>query len=256
MTLLRRDRSQLMSPIEWERTFREQFAAELLERYAPGRQGEIRRRQRRAENRWRQAIRRKQRCKRGLDLIGASVALILILPILLIAALAIKLEDRGPVLYRQRRVGQGGREFTLFKLRSMVEEAESGLENLRHRSATQGVIFKMRRDPRTTRCGHWLRRSSIDELPQLWNVLKGEMSLVGPRPPLPQEVERYTLLDRTRLEVKPGLTCFWQVMGRSEIGFARQVQLDLDYIDRQSLALDLWILLRTIPAVLSGRGAY
>ncbi|MEQ8767634.1 MAG: sugar transferase [Planctomycetota bacterium] len=244
------------TPRDWERSFREQFARELLDRYAPQALGTERARIRADLARWRAELVWSRRSKRWMDVLGASLLLMIALPVLLAAAIAIRLEDWGPVLYRQRRVGQGGREFTLYKLRSMGVAADHEREQLQSSNEMEGVIFKMRSDPRATRVGRLLRRYSVDELPQLWNVLRGEMSLVGPRPPLPAEVEHYTLLDRTRLEVKPGLTCYWQVMGRSELGFARQVELDLDYIHNQSVATDLWILLRTIPAVLSGRGAY
>jgi lipopolysaccharide/colanic/teichoic acid biosynthesis glycosyltransferase len=174
-----------------------------------------------------------------------------------VVILLIKITDRGPVLFWQTRVGRWGREFALPKFRSMVVDAELLQDALRERSGQPaGVTFKMKRDPRVTWIGRIIRKFSIDELPQLWCVLKGEMSLVGPRPPLPSEVAQYTLTERRRLEVVPGLTCSWQVGGRSDIAFPQQVALDVQYIESQSLGLDLKLLLHTIPAVILGRGAY
>lgn len=195
--------------------------------------------------------------KRTLDTMAAGVGIVLLSPVLLGVALAIKAESRGPVIFRQRRVGRDGREFMMFKFRSMFVDAEQRLEALMaSNEMAGGVIFKMRDDPRVTRVGRFIRRTSIDELPQLFNVLRGDMSLVGPRPPLPREVELYSFHDRGRLGAAPGITCIWQVSGRSEIPFERQVEMDLDYIDRQSLAEDLKLLVRTVPALLFGRGAY
>lgn len=195
--------------------------------------------------------------KRLIDLAVAGCALLALSPLLCLTALLVKIEDGGPVFFRQMRVGLRGRTFGMWKFRSMRRDAEA----LKARLAAQnemggGVIFKMKNDPRITRTGKWLRKFSIDEMPQLWNVLKGEMSLVGPRPPVPSEVAKYTVEDRQRLLVRPGLTCFWQVGGRSEIDFAGQVRLDLAYIRAESFALDLKLLLKTIPAVLLGKGAY
>jgi lipopolysaccharide/colanic/teichoic acid biosynthesis glycosyltransferase/HPt (histidine-containing phosphotransfer) domain-containing protein len=195
--------------------------------------------------------------KRTLDVLGAATLLTLLTPLLAAVALAIWLEDRGPVLFMQQRVGKDGRCFHFYKFRSMVPQAEALKDRLKHLNESQdGVIFKARRDPRITRVGRWIRRFSIDELPQLYNVLKGDMSLVGPRPPLPSEVELYTPGDRKRLHVTPGLTCIWQVSGRSEIPFHQQVKLDQQYIQQQNLRLDLVLLLQTLKAVVSGRGAY
>jgi lipopolysaccharide/colanic/teichoic acid biosynthesis glycosyltransferase len=155
------------------------------------------------------------------------------------------------------RVGQWGREFRFPKFRSMVLDAEKRKQDLLGvNQHGEGITFKMKRDPRITRTGAILRKLSIDELPQLWCVLKGDMSLVGPRPPVPSEVARYTLADRRRLDIKPGLTCIWQVSGRSELAFDKQVNLDVQYIDSHSLWLDIALLLKTIPAILTGRGAY
>jgi len=195
--------------------------------------------------------------KRVIDLAVASCALLALSPVLGLTAVLVKLEDGGPVFFRQKRVGFRGRLFSMWKFRSMRRDAEALKARLvQHNEMAGGVIFKMKNDPRITRVGKWLRKFSIDEMPQLWNVLKGEMSLVGPRPPVPAEVEKYTVEDRQRLLAVPGLTCFWQVAGRSEIDFAGQVRLDLAYIRAESFSLDLKLLLLTIPAVLLGRGAY
>lgn len=197
------------------------------------------------------------RAKRLVDVAGSATALLLLGPLLGLIALAIRAEDGGPVLFPQVRVGRHGRTFRMLKFRSMRIDAEQRLATLlaRNQHAT-GVTFKMRDDPRITRVGRWLRKFSCDELPQLWNVLRGDMSLVGPRPPVPREVARYSLADRRRLAVTPGLTCLWQVSGRAEIDFAGQVRLDVAYIERRGLATDLVILARTVPAVISGTGAY
>ncbi len=194
--------------------------------------------------------------KRVMDVIGASVALVLTAPLLLIAALAIKLESRGPVLYRSTRIGRGGRPFTFLKLRSMVHGADQHRHRLSHLNECDGPVFKISRDPRVTRVGRFLRVTSIDEIPQFANVLLGQMSLVGPRPPIPEEVAHYEPWQFHRLDVRPGITCLWQISGRSRIGFQEWMRLDLEYVRRQSLALDVNILLRTVPAVLSREGAY
>ena len=194
--------------------------------------------------------------KRILDLVGAAVALILSAPLLLLVAIAIKIETRGSVLYRSTRVGRGGKHFTFYKLRSMVKGADRHRDHLSHLNECDGPVFKISRDPRVTVVGRFLRTTSLDELPQLWNVLCGDMSLVGPRPPLPEEVSHYQPWQMRRLDVRPGLTCLWQISGRSTIGFEEWMRLDLEYINRQSLRLDLQIILRTIPAVLSQEGAY
>ena len=189
---------------------------------------------------------------------GVSVLalLLLVLPLLVVAAL-IKLDSPGPILYRQVRVGRRGRLFTMYKFRSMVDRAEELHDWLATSTGQdESPIFKLRRDPRITRVGIFLRRSSLDELPQLINVVRGEMSLVGPRPPLVREVERYEQWQLARLEAVPGVTGLWQVNGRSELPFEEMVRLDLEYINHWSLGLDWKILLRTVPAVLGGRGAY
>ncbi len=194
--------------------------------------------------------------KRLMDIVGSSVGLILLSPVFAITALLIKLEDGGPVFFASDRAGKWGRKFRMFKFRSMILNAEKMKQDLLQQNETGGVIFKMKRDPRITRVGRVIRKLSIDELPQLYNVFKGDMSLVGPRPHPPKEVELYTLTDRRRLEVIPGLTCFWQVSGRSDVSFENQVGLDVQYIESQSLWGDIKLLLKTIPAVISGRGAY
>jgi exopolysaccharide biosynthesis polyprenyl glycosylphosphotransferase len=194
--------------------------------------------------------------KRALDLTVAIFALLLIWPLLAVVSLLLFAERNGPVLFRQERVGRNGRRFTLYKFRSMVPDAEQRLAGLAQFNEMQGPTFKIKNDPRVTPLGRWMRKLSIDELPQLFNVIKGEMSLVGPRPPLPSEVDLYAPSQRRRLSVRPGITGLWQVRGRNEIqDFERWVKLDLEYIDHWSLQFDLWILLATIPAVLSARGA-
>jgi exopolysaccharide biosynthesis polyprenyl glycosylphosphotransferase len=194
--------------------------------------------------------------KRSLDVaLSVAIGVVSIVP-LAVAAVLIKLTSRGPVLFRQTRCGLNGRPFTLLKLRTMVEGAESRLGDVRHLNEHDGPVFKAAKDPRVTWFGRLIRRFSFDELPQVWNVLKGEMSLVGPRPPLPEEVARYERWQRRRLSMKPGVTGLWQVSGRNDItDFDEWLQLDLAYIDNWSLSLDAKILLRTIPTVLSGKGA-
>lgn len=195
--------------------------------------------------------------KRFMDIIFSGILLILLSPIYLIISLAIKIEDSGSVFYNQVRVGKWGKHFKMYKFRSMVINAEKLKDNLQNKNESgAGVIFKMKRDPRITKIGRIIRKLSIDELPQLWNVFKGDMSLVGPRPPVPKEVKKYKYSDRRRLEEIPGITCIWQVSGRSDIDFEGQVKLDVQYIESQSLLTDIKILLKTIPAVLLGKGAY
>jgi len=194
--------------------------------------------------------------KRCIDVVFSSIALILLAPLLLLIAIAIKLDSKGPVIYKQTRIGKDGRKFTFYKFRSMYEGADKMRQQLEHLNEASGPIFKIKNDPRITRVGRFIRKTSLDELPQFFNVLKGEMSIVGPRPPLPCEVEKYTPYQRQRLSVVPGLTCLWQISGRSNIGFDRWVELDLEYIRKQSLWLDFVIILKTIPAVLKGTGAH
>jgi exopolysaccharide biosynthesis polyprenyl glycosylphosphotransferase len=194
--------------------------------------------------------------KRASDLVFGGLGALLALPLAAIIALAIKLDSKGPVLYRQTRVGKNGEPFTCFKFRSMVEGAEHLQPHLTETNEATGPLFKVRNDPRRTRVGRWLRRYSLDELPQLINVLRGEMSLVGPRPNLPEEAEQYAEWHRKRLTVSPGITGLWQVSGRSELTFDEMVLLDLYYVENWDFALDVSILLRSAPAILRGRGAY
>lgn len=194
--------------------------------------------------------------KRALDIVVASIALVLLAPLMLLIAIAIKLDSPGPVLFRQVRVGKGGKLFWFIKFRSMVKNAEQIKRELIPKNEVRGgPVFKMRNDPRVTRVGRFLRRYSLDELPQLIHVLQGEMSLVGPRPPLPSEVKSYGEWEMRRLSVTPGLTCLWQISGRSDIGFREWVELDHIYIDTMSFWTDLKILLFTVPAVITGKGA-
>jgi exopolysaccharide biosynthesis polyprenyl glycosylphosphotransferase len=192
--------------------------------------------------------------KRLIDVVGAAVGLILLSPLLLATAILIRVRDGSPVLFRQTRVGLHGRPFTIVKFRTMAPDAEDRLAEVAHLNEREGAAFKATNDPRISPLGRWLRRTSIDELPQLWNVLKGEMSLVGPRPPLPREVVEYDIWHRRRLSMKPGVTGLWQVESRNEPSFDRWVELDLSYIDRWTLWLDLRILLRTMPSVMMARG--
>ncbi len=194
--------------------------------------------------------------KRCFDFLLSIILILALSPVYLITVIFIKLEDRGPVIYCQQRVGLKGKRFTMYKFRSMVTDADRIRDDLDNLNETQSLIFKIKKDPRLTRTGKIIRKLSIDELPQLFNVLKGDMSIVGPRPPLPSEVSKYRLRDLKRLDVTPGLTCFWQVSGRSNIGFDGQVDLDLQYIESQSIWTDIKLLFKTIPAVLTGRGAY
>ncbi len=195
--------------------------------------------------------------KRLVDIVGSLVLILALLPVFLLTALAIVLEDYGPVFFCQTRVGINGSHFKMFKFRSMVTHAEAMKHDLEVKNESgDGVIFKMKRDPRVTRVGRIIRKLSIDELPQFLNVLLGQMSLVGPRPPVPKEVDCYSLEERKRLHVRPGITCIWQVSGRSDIPFHQQVQLDLQYIQSQSLGKDIMLLLKTVPAVLLGKGSY
>ncbi|MER7403024.1 exopolysaccharide biosynthesis polyprenyl glycosylphosphotransferase [Streptomyces sp. NPDC000070] len=194
--------------------------------------------------------------KRVLDIVLALLALILLSPVFLVTACAIKLSSPGPVLFRQERVGRDGKPFSMLKFRSMGRDAERERSAYLDLNECSGPLFKIGHDPRTTPVGHVLRRWSIDELPQLLNVIHGEMSLVGPRPPLPEECEHYGPRERQRLLVKPGITCVWQVSGRSDVEFAEQVRMDLHYIADWNLLLDIALLVRTVPAVLGRRGAY
>ncbi len=193
--------------------------------------------------------------KRALDVALTLVGLIVLFPVFLAIGVVIKLTSPGPILFCQTRVGRGGRTFQFYKFRSMTVDAESRRHELMHLNEADGPVFKMRNDPRITPVGRYLRKWSLDELPQLFNVLKGEMSIVGPRPPLPSEVQDYTARQLGRLAVQPGLTCTWQAGGRSDVGFEEWMQMDLDYIDTMSFWGDLVLIARTVPAVLLGRGA-
>lgn len=195
--------------------------------------------------------------KRGIDVAVSLTMLSLLLPLFASVAAIVKWTDGGPVLFWQRRVGRWGREFWFPKFRSMVMNAEQLKDQLlKQNDHKDGITFKMKRDPRVTWIGRIIRKLSIDELPQLWCVLKGDMTLVGPRPPVPREVAKYTLADRRRLDVTPGLTCIWQVSGRGNIPFPRQVELDVEYIESRCTWLDVKLMLHTIPAVLTGKGAF
>ena len=204
-----------------------------------------------AAHRWQVA------CKRVVDILGSALGLLLLSPLLLVAALAVKASSPGPAVYLSERVGRAGRPFRMVKFRSMFHGAHGSRDHHGHLNIhDSGPVFKIRDDPRVTRVGRLLRRCSIDELPQLWNVLRGDMSLVGPRPPLPEEFLHYGAREQRRLEVKPGITCIWQVSGRSDIDFETWVDMDIAYIDTWSLRLDARLLGRTVAAVLTGRGAY
>lgn len=230
---------------------------ELLRKYTGKADAAMRIKRRYKVIAWELTIRLSYAVKRAIDIIGSLVMAILLLPVFAVTSAAILLEDRRPVFYVQQRVGKDGRLFGMFKFRSMITDAEKLKESLLGENESgDGVIFKMKNDPRITRTGGFIRKFSIDELPQLFNVLKGDMSLVGPRPPLPQEVKLYEPEERKRLHVTPGITCIWQVSGRSDIPFKQQVGLDMEYIKSRSLLTDIKLLLKTIPAVLLGKGGY
>jgi len=236
-----------------------ELQSELLRRYSrlPFFKGHISLRLQLKRLLWLTVIRGAYLVKRFIDIIASILLLLLLTPLFGVIMLLIYLSSPGPVFYKQTRVGRWGKLFTMWKFRSMYCDADARLkEIMAQNEMTGGVIFKMKNDPRIIPIGRFIRKASIDELPQLWNVFKGDMSLVGPRPALPSEVNQYSLQDRQRLEVIPGITCIWQVSGRSDIPFPQQVQLDVEYIQSQSLLLDLKLLLKTIPAVLLSRGAY
>ncbi len=240
-----------------EHAHRISLIEELHARYGGGNQFKLRLRYWRKKYAWMIVLGGARALKRLLDVTVAGAAMICLSPLFAVVALCIKLTDGGPILFWQQRVGRWGREFPFPKFRSMVLNAEQLKDALlTQNDHQQSVTFKMKRDPRVTWIGRIIRKLSIDELPQLWSVLKGDMSLVGPRPPVPREVALYTLADRRRLDVTPGLTCIWQVSGRGDIPFDQQVELDVQYIASQSIWLDLKLLFKTIPAVLLGKGAY
>ncbi|MGC3791371.1 sugar transferase [Priestia aryabhattai] len=195
--------------------------------------------------------------KRIIDIVGAFVGLIVLSMVFLIVALLIKIEDpKGPIFFSQKRTGKNEKEFNMYKFRSMVTDAESRLKDLLEQNETTGAMFKMKNDPRVTKVGNFIRKTSIDELPQLWNVLKGDMSLVGPRPPLPREVSEYTTYDKQRLLVQPGCTGLWQVSGRSNIGFEDMVKLDIYYAQNRNMLFDMKIILKTIGLLFGSKDAY
>jgi exopolysaccharide biosynthesis polyprenyl glycosylphosphotransferase len=194
--------------------------------------------------------------KRVIDILSAAVGLVIFAPLMLLIAIAIKLTSPGPIIYAQDRCGLNKRPFRMYKFRSMYADADQHQASLEERNEASGPVFKIRNDPRITPIGRLLRRSSLDELPQLWNILRGDMSVVGPRPLPRRDVQRITRpSDMRRFSMRPGLTCLWQVQGRNNLTFERWVELDLKYIDSWSLALDLWIMFQTVPAVLTGNGA-
>lgn len=194
--------------------------------------------------------------KRLSDIIVSFLGLIILAPIFLIVGIVIKMDSKGSVFYSQKRVGKSGRHFAMYKFRSMCRDADQKLIELSHLNEKDGPIFKISNDPRVTKVGKFIRMSSIDELPQLINILRGDMTIVGPRPPLISEAVQYTPYQAQRLSVKPGLTCYWQISGRSDLSFQEWVELDLKYIKEQGLHTDLKIIVKTVPAVLSGIGAY
>lgn len=195
--------------------------------------------------------------KRIMDIVGSGIGLILLSPIFLLTAIAIRIDSPGPIFYGQTRVGKGEKTFFMWKFRSMHQDSEELRKKLeRVNEMSGGILFKMKEDPRITRVGKFIRAYSIDELPQLWNIFVGDMSIVGPRPCLPHEFDAWPAYARIRLEVKPGLTCYWQIRGRSSLTFEQQMELDTDYIIEMSIWTDIKIIFATIPAVLLKRGAY
>lgn len=194
--------------------------------------------------------------KKVMDIVGSLVGIMLALPLFIGISIAIKIESRGPVFFSQERVGKNGRVFKMYKFRSMIVDAEKLLDKLAEKNEMSGPMFKMKEDPRVTKVGKFIRKTSLDELPQLFNVLKGDMSLVGPRPNLPSEVAKFNYMQRNKLLVKPGITCYWQVMGRNSIGFEEWIELDLKYIRERSLLLDLKLILKTFSVLAGDKNAY
>ncbi|MFB5267900.1 sugar transferase [Paenibacillus enshidis] len=195
--------------------------------------------------------------KRTLDILGALFGIVFLLPVLILVALLIKLEDpKGPVLFKQQRIGKNGKAFNMYKFRSMVSNAEQLLEKLLDKNEVSGLMFKIKEDPRITKIGKIIRKTSLDELPQLFNVLKGEMSLVGPRPPLPREVKEYNSFHWKRLAVTPGCTGLWQVSGRNHVGFEEMVELDIQYIQNRNMAYDMKIILLTFKVLFGSDNAF
>ncbi|SHK66671.1 sugar transferase [Tepidibacter formicigenes] len=194
--------------------------------------------------------------KRIIDIIGSLLGIIILSPVFIVTAMAIKIEDpKGPIFFTQKRNGKYPKTFNMYKFRSMVHNAEELLEKLKHKNEMNGPVFKIKDDPRITKVGKFIRKTSIDELPQLFNVLKGDMSLVGPRPPIPREVEQYNEYQMQRLSVKPGITCYWQVCGRNNIDFDEWVELDLKYIGERNLFVDIKLILMTVPCLLGDKNA-
>ncbi len=195
-------------------------------------------------------------CKRTIDIIGAGLGLILLSPIIAIVACAVKVTSKGPVFFSQKRVGKNGELFEMYKFRSMVVNAEELKENLEDKNEMSGPMFKIKDDPRITKVGKFIRKTSIDELPQLWNVLKGDMSLVGPRPSLPKEVEQFDNWMFKRLSVRPGLTCYWQVSGRNNIDFEDWMKLDCRYVDERNLWIDIKLIFKTVFVLFGDKNAH
>ena len=194
--------------------------------------------------------------KRIFDIVAATCGIVLLSPLMIIIAVLIKTEDHGPIFYKQVRVGKNGKTFKMYKFRSMFVNADKMLTKLKEHNDVEGPMFKMKDDPRITKVGHFIRKHSLDELPQFLNVLRGDMSLVGPRPPLPSEVEEYSEYDKQRLFVIPGCTGLWQATERNEVGFNEMVQLDIQYIKRASFMFDLWIIWKTVEIVIKPNGSY
>jgi exopolysaccharide biosynthesis polyprenyl glycosylphosphotransferase len=194
--------------------------------------------------------------KRVFDFIAAICGVIILSPVMLVIAILIKAEDHGPVFYKQVRVGKNGKKFKMYKFRSMFVNADKMLAKLKEQNDVEGPMFKMKDDPRITKVGHFIRKHSLDELPQFFNVIKGDMSLVGPRPPLPSEVAEYSDYDKQRLYVTPGCTGLWQATERNEVGFSEMVQLDIQYIQRASFMFDLWIVWKTVEIIIKPNGSY
>lgn len=194
--------------------------------------------------------------KRLFDIVAATCGIVMLSPLMIIIAVLIKAEDHGPIFYKQVRVGKNGKTFKMYKFRSMFVNADKMLDKLKEQNDVDGPMFKMKDDPRVTKIGHFIRKHSLDELPQFFNVLKGDMSLVGPRPPLPSEVVEYSEYDKQRLLVIPGCTGLWQATERNEVGFNKMVQLDIQYINRASFIFDLWIIWKTVEIVIKPNGSY
>ena len=194
--------------------------------------------------------------KRAIDIIGAGSGLLLLSPVIAIVACAVKFTSKGPIFFSQKRVGKNGQLFDMYKFRSMVVNAEELKEKLAHQNEMSGPMFKMKDDPRVTKVGKFIRKTSLDELPQLWNVLKGDMSLVGPRPSLPKEVKQFEKWMYKRLTVKPGLTCYWQVSGRNNIDFEDWMKLDISYVEDRNLWIDIKLIFKTVGVLFGDKNAH